>query len=120
MWKTSDFVVLIYYDNKSQLPHSGLPSTSSQDEQGSVGGGDSGRNHFHPGVGLTNTMKQGQGRNNIGGIHPKNIWRYMLLAMSLRCTHRPGNAKHLTELRALNPLITPPWGSTMEWHLKAS
>lgn len=22
VWKTSDFVVLIYYDNKSQLPHS--------------------------------------------------------------------------------------------------
>lgn len=22
VWKTSDFVVLVYYDNKSQLPHS--------------------------------------------------------------------------------------------------
>ena len=44
------------------------------------------------------------------GMHPKNIWRCMLLVMSLRCT--PQAWKYKTpdsESRALNHLITPSW-----------
>jgi len=44
-------------------------------------------------------------------MHPKNIWQYMLLALSLRCIPQAWKYKTpASELRALNHLIIPSWG----------
>lgn len=78
MWKTSDFVVLTYYDNKSQLPHSvdsHRPSPKTDKQVCVCVGGCSGRNCFYSGVGLTNSTGQEQGREQNRGMHPMNTWR---------------------------------------------
>lgn len=62
VWKTSDFVVLVHNDNKSQLPHS-VDSHRPPPELGEQAwGGGSGRSDFHPGAEMAGSLGRGQGR----------------------------------------------------------
>ena len=101
----------MYYDNKSQLPHSvdsHRPPPKMNKEV--LGVGTQGGITSTQGLGWLIPWNKVRGGNNIGGMDPKNIWRCMLLVMSLRCT--PQAWKYKTpdsESRALNHLITPSW-----------
>lgn len=101
VWKTSDFVVLMYYDNKSQLPHSvdsrrPLPEMDKQ----VWGTRDQRRITYIQGEGWLIPQDKDKGGNKTGACTPEiysNV-PYMVSAMSPYTTPppRPGNTKYLT------------------------